>query len=141
PPWAGSFIPYSPLSAFNGQNPNGTWTLNVADLAASNTGTVRRYSLIITGYVCNAPLPTPGAAPDGGAVPGTELAVTRNGADLTLTWGASCNASGVDYAIYQGTLGSYYSHASKFCTTQGLLTKTFAAEPGSQDFLIVPLTA
>src|SRR5207247_3919228 len=66
---------------------------------------------------------------------------TRNGADLTLTWGASCNASGVDYAIYQGTLGSYYSHASKFCTTQGLLTKTFAADPGSQYFLIVPLTA
>lgn len=47
-PYTGSFKPKSPLSAFDGQNPNGTWTLNVSDRAAADTGSVRSFSLIIT---------------------------------------------------------------------------------------------
>lgn len=31
PPYAGSFNPEAPLAAFNGTNPNGTWTLRVVD--------------------------------------------------------------------------------------------------------------
>jgi subtilisin-like proprotein convertase family protein len=138
-PWTGTFQPASPLSAFNNQNPNGTWTLNVADLAAQDTGSIRKFSLRIQSLACNAPLPTPGTVPE--AAPATPLTVSRSGADLTLDWGASCNASGVDYAIYQGTIGTYFSHTLKFCTTQGLLTKTFPADSGSLYFLVVPLTA
>ena len=48
-PLTGTFKPTNPLSAFNGQNPNGTWTLNVNDLAATDTGSVRAYRLAITG--------------------------------------------------------------------------------------------
>ncbi|MEO6655799.1 MAG: proprotein convertase P-domain-containing protein, partial [Pyrinomonadaceae bacterium] len=42
----GNFTPESPLSAFDGQNANGNWTLNVADTAALDTGTLNRFSLI-----------------------------------------------------------------------------------------------
>ena len=138
-PYVGTFAPSSALSPFNGQSPNGIWTLNVADLAAQDTGTIRSWSLRIGGNACNATPPAPGTAPDGTS--GTPLTVARSGGDLTLSWGASCSASGVDYAIYQGAIGSWYSHAQKFCTTQGLLTKTFAADPGDLYFLVVPLTA
>lgn len=64
-PLTGSFTPSNPLSAFNGQNPNGTWTLNVIDTAAADTGSIRAYSLIITGKICcgGPPPPTPTPVP------------------------------------------------------------------------------
>lgn len=52
PPYTGTFTPANPLSVFNGYNPNGTWTLNVSDLAGADTGNVRAFSLIITPYTC-----------------------------------------------------------------------------------------
>ena len=52
-PYTGTFRPASPLSAFDGQNPNGTWTLNVADRATQDIGNVRAFSLIITAYSCS----------------------------------------------------------------------------------------
>ncbi len=56
-PYSGTFRPNSPLSAFNGLNPNGTWTLNVADLARTDTGAIRSFQIIITttsGPTCTA---------------------------------------------------------------------------------------
>jgi subtilisin-like proprotein convertase family protein len=52
PPYTGTFRPQSPFSAFDGQDPNGTWTLNVSDAVAPDSGFVRAFSLIITGYTC-----------------------------------------------------------------------------------------
>ena len=52
PPYTGTFRPASPLSAFAGQNPNGTWTLNVIDRATPDTGNVRAFSILITTYQC-----------------------------------------------------------------------------------------
>jgi subtilisin-like proprotein convertase family protein len=52
-PVSGNFSPNNPLSAFNGQNPNGTWTLNVSDAATGDTGNVRAFSLLIAPLVCN----------------------------------------------------------------------------------------
>jgi subtilisin-like proprotein convertase family protein len=43
-----SYQPAVPLSAFDGQNLNGTWTLTVRDWTESYTGTVDSWSLIIT---------------------------------------------------------------------------------------------
>lgn len=54
-PVSGNFSPNNPLSAFDGQNPNGTWVLNVSDVANIDTGNVRRFSLIIIGT--GGPLP------------------------------------------------------------------------------------
>lgn len=52
PPYSGTFTPTNPLSAFDGQNPNGNWTLNVADADAQGTGFVRGVSLVLSGFAC-----------------------------------------------------------------------------------------
>ena len=52
PPYTGTFTPANPLSAFDGQDPNGNWVLNVSDNAALDTGNVRKFSLIITPKTC-----------------------------------------------------------------------------------------
>ncbi|MGI8641635.1 MAG: carboxypeptidase regulatory-like domain-containing protein [Pyrinomonadaceae bacterium] len=49
----GNFTPESPLSAFNGQNANGNWTLNVSDVGPTDIGTLNRFSLIIAPKVCS----------------------------------------------------------------------------------------
>ncbi len=44
-PFSGSFRPEQVLSAFDGQNPVGTWTLRVQDLARTDVGTITAISL------------------------------------------------------------------------------------------------
>lgn len=51
-PYSGSYKPASPLAAFNGQNPNGTWRLQVIDPFTPDAGTVRKFSLLIYTYDC-----------------------------------------------------------------------------------------
>lgn len=48
PPYSHSFIPSNALSAFDGQNAAGTWTLVVCDAVAADTGQFRRADLFIT---------------------------------------------------------------------------------------------
>jgi subtilisin-like proprotein convertase family protein len=43
---SGNFAPENPLSAFDGQNPNGNWILNVSDNAGIDVGSLRRFSLV-----------------------------------------------------------------------------------------------
>ncbi|MBC7899455.1 MAG: carboxypeptidase regulatory-like domain-containing protein [Saprospiraceae bacterium] len=49
---SGNFASDNPLSVFDGINPNGTWTLNVADVAGVDVGSMRRFSLVITPRIC-----------------------------------------------------------------------------------------
>lgn len=46
-PFTGRFRPASPLSVFNGQSANGTWTLEVVDDATNDTGSLVSWSLAI----------------------------------------------------------------------------------------------
>jgi subtilisin-like proprotein convertase family protein len=39
PPYSASYIPSSALSAFDGQNASGTWTLEICDNANADSGT------------------------------------------------------------------------------------------------------
>ncbi len=52
-PFTGTFAPANPLAAFNGEDANGTWVLNVSDNALFDTGNVRAFSLAINGFTCN----------------------------------------------------------------------------------------
>jgi subtilisin-like proprotein convertase family protein len=61
-PLTGSFTPNNPLSAFDGQNPNGNWTLTAIDAAGGDVGTVRNFSLIFGG-ACGTPTTTPTVPP------------------------------------------------------------------------------
>ena len=86
----------------------------------------------------------PGRVPDGAEVPGTPLLVARNGSApsyLDLSWSASCSSSAIDYAIYQGQIGSWTSHAPLTCSTGGALAATIAPGSGDRYFLVVPLEA
>ncbi len=51
---AGSWKPHSPLSALNGLNKQGRWTLRVSDNAGLDTGSIRNFGLTFT-------VPAPGA--------------------------------------------------------------------------------
>jgi subtilisin-like proprotein convertase family protein len=53
-PWTGSFKAANPLAAFNGVNAIGTWTLNAADLALADTGSVRNFSIGFHTFECSA---------------------------------------------------------------------------------------
>jgi hypothetical protein len=70
--------------------------------------------------------------------PGVPLRVTKSGGDVALQWGASCLASDADYEVYEGTLGSFSSHAPALCTTGGALSATITPIPGDRYFLVVP---
>ena len=52
PPYTGTFTPQSPLSPFEGQDPNGTWTLNVSDNAGADTGSLNRFTIRIAPFNC-----------------------------------------------------------------------------------------
>lgn len=47
PPFKGSFQPEGILAAFNNENPNGTWTLEITDDAKGDKGTLKNWSLIL----------------------------------------------------------------------------------------------
>lgn len=81
-----------------------------------------------------------GSVPDGQS--GTRLTVTKAaGGNLQLAWGASCRTGDDDYAVYEGTLGSFVSHVPRTCTTGGARTALLAPAPGNAYYLIVPTRA
>ena len=43
---SGNFSPNNAMSAFDGQNADGTWVVNISDNAGGDTGTARAFSLI-----------------------------------------------------------------------------------------------
>ena len=49
PPYQRNFAPNTALSAFNGQNSVGTWTLSICDNAGSDAGTFYQADLFLTG--------------------------------------------------------------------------------------------
>ncbi|MBK6724648.1 MAG: proprotein convertase P-domain-containing protein [Acidobacteria bacterium] len=59
-PQSGNFSPEitDPLSRLDGENANGTWTLNVSDNAGVDTGFMRRFSLLFNNGSCGTPTPT-----------------------------------------------------------------------------------
>ena len=78
---------------------------------------------------------TAGTIPETGA---SRMTISKTGSDLLLRWGASCQADDPDYAIYEGTLGSFTSHVPRFCSTAGAKIKLFTPAAGSAYYLVVP---
>lgn len=52
-PFTGSFKPANPLAAFQGESGDGTWVLNVSDNASFDVGSVRAFSLNLSGFACD----------------------------------------------------------------------------------------
>jgi subtilisin-like proprotein convertase family protein len=82
PPFAGTFRPETPLSAFNGEPINGTWKLRVTDTEVLDTGTVGCVTLEITRqpFVCCGIAGTPIIGPGGSATITAESITPANNA-------------------------------------------------------------
>lgn len=91
-------------------------------------GSVGQYS--VSGSWAATPLP--------GAVPANSLRVYKSGSNLVLNWSAACSGIATDYAIYQGTMGSWSGHASLSCTTGGALGRTVTPGSGNRYYLVTP---
>ena len=77
--------------------------------------------------------------PDGSAVPGAPLILAREtDGSLTLTWGASCGAEDLDYAVYAGDLGDFTGHLPVSCGTGGATSVTLPPSAGAGYYLVVP---
>ena len=89
--------------------------------------------------------PVPGAVPNGAAArPGAPLRVRKAPAppDLRLDWSASCSPDAVDYTIYEGRIGAWYSHDEILCGTPGgARTAVLTPGAGGRYYLVVPVTA
>jgi len=93
----GTYQPLSALSAFNGQNLNGVWTLTVQDIANQDGGSLNSWSL----NICY----TPGSAP---------LSVSVTGTNVSCNGGSNGSAT----ATATGGTGSYTYAWSTGGTTQ-----------------------
>lgn len=74
------------------------------------------------------------------------LLLTKSGADLVLSWSASCASGGVEYGIYEGTIaaihGGVYDHVRIDCQDSAPpLTETITPGGGSHSYLVVPNNA
>jgi hypothetical protein len=70
--------------------------------------------------------------------------VSRNGANPALvdfSWGASCGNDVGVYAVYDGSLGSYYAEVPISCDANGTTLSGQAVGQGSRYFLVVPVSA
>jgi subtilisin-like proprotein convertase family protein len=117
-PLTGTFKPENPLSAFNGENPNGTWTLNVSDTTAIDTGSVRAYRLVIT----PATAACAGKVISGRVGYGTDASKSVPG--VTVTTGApvvsaTTNSAGA-YTLSNLASGNYTVTPSKIGNANGI---------------------
>lgn len=61
---------------------------------------------------------------------------------LRIAWEASCSAGAEDYAIYEGIIGSWYSHTALDCSDDGGdRMEDFSPGAGNRYYLVVPLNA
>lgn len=123
---------------------NATGTVDLSACTSWSAGTSSRCSAVTDAFpptnarcsceIVETGVPMPTA---GGRVAGLTLA--RSGPNnLALAWGASCSAAENDYAVYEGTLGSFSNHQSVVCSTGGVTSTTIQPGSGSRYYLVVP---
>ncbi len=115
PPYANIFGPTAPLSAFDGQNANGTWQLEICDNANADAGTFYRAHLTITSSAPAADLSltktVSNANPATGAAISYTLTVTNSASSALAATGVTVRdilPPGFTFTAASGT-GSYNS--------------------------------
>ncbi|MEZ4768690.1 MAG: proprotein convertase P-domain-containing protein [Caldilineales bacterium] len=97
-PFSGSYRPEQTLSAFDGGNAAGTWTLRVYDDARGDTGTLQSWSVTIcTGGAAAPEASQPDAAP--AAIAPSSLAAKAAGDRVLLSWQAG-DLAAASFNIY-----------------------------------------
>lgn len=116
PPYASSYRPSAALSAFNGQNAAGTWTLELCDQYNSDSGTFYQADLYLAAATTNyadlsLAMSVSNSAPTSGASIAYTLTVTNASGSPQTASGITVSSllpAGVSYTSYSGT-GSYSS--------------------------------
>jgi subtilisin-like proprotein convertase family protein len=108
-PFAGSFRPDSPLSAFNGKPTAGIWKLRVSDQAAADVGTIFCFQLEISRrvYACCGGSGTPAVIANGSTVVAESCSAPNGAIDPDETVGVSfalANAGSADTTNVVATL-------------------------------------
>ena len=106
-PLTGTFSPNNPLAAFNGQSPNGIWTITAIDNASGETGSLRAWTVIINSS-CTSPTSTPTNTP------------TATPTNTPTTTPTPTNSAAFDYdgdsksdvSIFRPTDGAWYLQQS-----------------------------
>lgn len=82
---------------------------------------------------------SPGAAPDGmvSSVPLAMSKLNSGGTSVSMSWGSSCSNEATGYGLYEGTLGSWYSHNAVACIGSAN-SAIFSPSAGNRYYLIVP---
>lgn len=102
----GTFIPNNALSAFNGEDSNGTWMITVSDNASGDTGTLDDWSVeAVCGAAAFDSDPAPGftvpfAIGQTGDVTGGSISITNGAAATTDLVVSNCALSGPDAAQF-----------------------------------------
>lgn len=79
--------------------------------------------------------PAPGTVP----VTITATRLLLNGSQIRLSWAPSCSAGGENYGIYEGAIGSWYSHSLIDCSDDfSDLTEDIGTTSGNRYYLVVP---
>ncbi|MFT5779943.1 MAG: hypothetical protein ACI837_002903, partial [Crocinitomicaceae bacterium] len=98
----GNYAPHNPLSAFDGEDPTGTWTVHISDgnpqFAASDFFCYLTGTLIVT---CGAPCTNP----DVPTITPT-LAIITCGGSTTLDWAPANLNSATNWHVYTGGCGT-----------------------------------
>lgn len=62
--------------------------------------------------------------------------------NIVISWSASCSQGAEDYGIYEGRIGSWYSHTQKVCTDAGSdLREEITPQAADSYYLVVPQTS
>jgi hypothetical protein len=71
---------------------------------------------------------------------GTLLIDKAGGSSIELDWGTSCAVGDTAYAVYEGTVGNWYSHSplTGLCPNGGGTSATFVPAAGDTYYLVVP---
>ncbi|UCF68888.1 MAG: hypothetical protein JSV80_06260, partial [Acidobacteriota bacterium] len=89
-------------------------------------------SSIVDGVSCGG---TPGRVDP----PGMTVVKAATPPDIVLTWPGSCASGAQDYGIYEGTLGSFYSHTLIDCNdAPPVLTEQITPGAANHYYLVVP---
>ncbi len=127
PVGGGTYQPEQALSAFNGEDPNGTWTLTVSDAANQDGGSIDGWSLNMCLAVCNqASTPTLQASASDVCPNGlSALSVSSGNLNDATDWewySGSCGGTpvgtGTSINVNPTTTTTYYVRGEGGCTGQ-----------------------
>ncbi len=82
---------------------------------------------------------SPGTAPDGtvSSVPLTMSKATPAGTSVNVSWGTARSSEATSCGLYEGTLGSWYSHTALACLGS-TNSATLSPSSGNRYYLVVP---